>query len=245
MSNNRASEYYNSTYFNGGEYQDYQSSEKTIKKNFQDFTEKLIRLKSSGDLLELGCAYGYFLDLAKKYWKIKGIDISADAIKSCSKRFGQDVICGDFLDIPFPPDSYDLITGFDMIEHVNHPREYIFKAFRILRKYGRLALTTGNMTSLSAILMGKKWRLLTPPGHLTFFSEQGMKGLLEEAGFKNISFTTAGYYRSMDFVAFRIFGKKTYNKIRQKFPMLHHILQSMAFYSNLRDIMFVTAQKIS
>ena len=82
-----AQEFYGENYFQGGDYQDYQSNRTVIKRNFARFIERLRRFRPSGRMLELGCAYGYFLDLAQLHWEVTGIDISHAAVSSCADRF--------------------------------------------------------------------------------------------------------------------------------------------------------------
>jgi len=238
-----AQSFYEYQYFHGGDYRDYQATEQISKRNFARFIKRLLRVQPAGQLLELGCAYGYFLDLAKLHWQVTGIDISAVAISSCTRRLAGTVHCADLLETDLPRSQYDWIVGWDMIEHVAEPRKYTARTFELLRPGGWLALTTGDVSSLASRLMGRKWRLLTPPSHLTFFSRPGMRCMLHDAGYKQITFETAGYERSLDFVLFRLLGERGHMQIAQRHRVLYRFLQSKAFYIDLGDIMFVMAQK--
>lgn len=238
-----AQKFYGENYFTGGDYQDYQSSEPIIKRNFARFIERLRRVQPSGKMLELGCAYGYFLEMARSDWEVTGIDISEPATSACADRFPGSVYCGDLLTAELPRSHYDWVVAWDTIEHLDKPREYMARCLELLRPGGYLALTTGDVSSWSARLFGRRWRLLTPPSHLTFFSRTGMRKLLRMAGFTQICFDTVGYDRSLAFSVFRLLGEDVYGAIRHRYPRIDRFLQSQSYYVNLRDIMFVVAQR--
>lgn len=238
-----AEKFYGFGYFHGGDYEDYEASQAAAKRNFCRFVAKLRQVQEGGRLLELGCAYGYFLDLAQAFWEVRGIDISEEAIASCAQRFAGAVWCGDFLRFPPEQGGYDWVVGWDMIEHVARPREYVAKASEFLKPGGHLALTTGDVRSWMARLGGKKWRLLTPPSHLTYFSRKGMRLLLEAAGLMLVSFSTAGYDRTLAQVCFRVLGAKNYRRLTIHHPWIERELRAQLFYLELGDIMFVSAEK--
>jgi cyclopropane fatty-acyl-phospholipid synthase-like methyltransferase len=73
-----ARRHYNRGYFHGGEYEDYEAAEPVAKKNFARFANRLARIQANGTLLEVGCAFGYFLDVAQRRWDAYGVDISDD-----------------------------------------------------------------------------------------------------------------------------------------------------------------------
>lgn len=243
MSGAQSKHYYGSGYFNGGDYHAYETSAAFAKSNFRDLTRRLATIQASGALLELGCAYGYFLDEAQGSWKVEGVDISAHAVEQAAGRFGSSVQSGDFMEMEFGSGKYDWIVMWDVIEHLDQPQAYLDKCYSLLRPNGYLALTTGNVTSRAAKLMGKRWRLLTPPSHLTFFSATGMRLILERAGLKSQEIGTAGYRRSLGFTLFRLMGKRLYGALKQRAPRLTQWLDNRSFYANLGDIMFVVAQK--
>lgn len=236
-----ASRFYDSDYFHGGDYLDYPSSETVLKKNAAGFVRRLRRFGEGGRMLELGCAYGFFLDVASAYWDMRGVDVSPAAIESCSKRHGERVVRGEASSVPFSGETFDWTVGWDMIEHVDSPRLTVMRCAELLKPGGRAAFTTGDVSSLAARLAGNRWRLLTPPSHLTFFSREGMKRMLGDAGFVDVEFTTAGYHRSLSFAVFRLLGPEAYRLIAAH-PAIRRLMQS-AFYLNLGDIMFVTARK--
>lgn len=243
MTEAAATSFYDHSYFHGGDYQDYQASEPFIRRNFEALVERLRTVRRGTRLFEMGCAYGYFLDVARGYWEIAGIDISVAAVSAARERLGDQVRHGDLLQAQLPEGHYDWVVGWDMIEHVEAPRAYVAKAARLLRPGGCLALSTGDVGSIAARLSGQHWRLLTPPSHLTYFSRRGMDLLMCEAGFSEVTFSTLGYERSLDFAAFRLLGQSAYGRLVKRHPRLQARLASLSFYVDLGDIMFVTARK--
>ncbi len=243
MQAREAQGFYDHEYFHGGDYRDYPATEKILKRNFIRLVQRLKDVQPNGALLEVGCAYGFFLDLARTQWQVTGVDISREAITSCEPRFPGTVFAGDIRDLDLPVESFDWVVAWDVVEHLDDPRRTIARIFELLMPGGRLALTTGDSSSLAARLMGRRWRLLTPPSHLTFFSRQGMHTMLTEIGFGTIHFATMGYHRSMDFAAFRLLGPARYSALARRLPALHSFLQLRSFYVDLGDIMFVIARK--
>jgi hypothetical protein len=72
----------------------------------------------------------------------------------------------------------------DVLEHLRHPERTLAAARLILRKGGILMVSTGDWESLPARAMGVRWRLMTPPQHLFFFSQRTLRMLLERQGFR-------------------------------------------------------------
>ncbi len=233
--------YYQASYFRGGDYEDYARDEAIIKSNFECFARKLAPLCANGRLLEVGCAYGYFLDVARGRWEAEGIDVSEAAIDAARVRHGPRVRCGDLLTASLQPRNYDWIVAWDVLEHLDRPRAYLRRISELLRPGGRVALTTGDFGSLAARLAGRRWRLLTPPSHLTYFTRKGLRLALREAGLEEVSITTAGYERSMSFAFFRMLGAGASARLFPEGSSRRRWVERTRFYLDLGDIMFVTA----
>jgi len=77
---------YQRGYFFGDEYLDYQEDKPYLQRNFSARLKTLRRFSSGGNLFEIGCAYGYFLELAAKTWQAEGCDISAGACRDARSR---------------------------------------------------------------------------------------------------------------------------------------------------------------
>jgi SAM-dependent methyltransferase len=243
MTTDAAAEFYGERYFCGVGYRDYEGSADALRENFRRFADRLTAYESGGRLLELGCAYGFFLEQACHHWDCEGVDISPDVVDACRRRTGCRVFAGDLAELDLQREAYRWVVAWDVVEHLDRPRAFVARAFDLLAPGGRVAFTTGDISSFAARALGSAWRLLTPPDHLTFFSRQGMRKLLGDAGFVDCRFATAGYTRTFDFAIFRLFGRSRYAAFTGRFPALVAAARRHSFYVNLGDIMFVTARK--
>jgi len=242
MSPAEARAFYEESYFRGGDYDDYRRDEEIIKHNFERFARAIATRNPRGRLLEVGCAYGFFLDVAQRQWAVEGIDVSEAAIASASERHSGRVYCGDLLTQPLESGAYDWVVAWDVIEHVDRPREYLRRMAELLRPSGHLAMTTGDFGSLAAKLTGRRWRLLTPPSHLTYFTREGMCHALREAGLADVKIGTAGYERSFSFMLFRLFGPSAARRLFPPGSVRARWVDCMRFYLDLGDVMLVIAR---
>jgi 2-polyprenyl-3-methyl-5-hydroxy-6-metoxy-1,4-benzoquinol methylase len=104
-----------------------------------------------GRLLDVGCALGTFLALARdRGFEPHGVEISQFASTFAREKRGLDVFTGDLENYAAASGSFDVITFWDAIEHVTHPLENLKTARRLLRPGGLLLLTTDNFDCLVA-----------------------------------------------------------------------------------------------
>jgi SAM-dependent methyltransferase len=243
MTSTAAGAFYDEGYYRAGDYVDYVGCAPFIKRNFRRFSRRLSQTHRGGRLLEVGCAYGFFLEVAAAAWDVYGIDVSAAAVAGCSPTLTGRVTCGDLLTYPTPTQRFDWVVAWDTIEHLENPIAYTKRFWEMLNPGGHVALTTGDVGSIVARMQGRSWRLLTPPSHLTFFSRTGMQQLLNRAGFCDVKITTTGYSRSWDFMLYRLLSPPAYNTLRSRYARLYDYVAARGLYLNLHDIMFVTARK--
>lgn len=145
-----------------------------------------------GRLLDVGCSRGYLLEAARdRGWEVAGVELNRNAVEVARSR-GLEVHCGELPDAPFGPESFDVVTGFDVIEHVQSPRRFLDAARRLLRGEGLLVVTTPNVGGLvprcTYWLLARTigaWEHPTPPGHLVQFSRRTLLALLSGAGFRS------------------------------------------------------------
>lgn len=244
LSDGALAELYSDSYFVQGEYLDYAREEAALRRNFRGRLRELrFHVPRGGRLLEVGCAYGYFLDEASKHFEVYGCDISAHATGEAAKRHPGRVVCGDIAslrgDRPF-----DAICMWDTIEHLPDPDTVIHQASRLLRPGGVLMFSTGDIASAVAQVRGMQWRQIHPPSHLHYFTPASAVTVLERHSFEDIRITHPAFWRTLDQVAFRTFawpvGKKTsflYDWITSSG------LGKITFPVNLFDLMTVVAKR--
>ncbi len=188
---------YGKEYFSGGEYLDYNADRKILQRNFRAQIARLREVAPAGRLLEIGSAYGFFLDLARSHWSVLGIDVSQEGVQHSREVLGLPVVLGDFLDASEQPESFDLICLWDTIEHLPRPARTIEKASRWLKPGGSLVITTGDIGSLVARWRKSRWRQIHPPTHLFYFSRKTLSRAVEQAGLEVRSVSSVGYWRSL------------------------------------------------
>jgi SAM-dependent methyltransferase len=169
--------YYTGEYFTGQHadgYADYLGAEAVLRREFARTVEFIRARRDGGRLLEVGCAYGFFLQEAKPYFEVTGIELAADASAYC-QRSGLPVHTGR-VDEPTLQrlGSFDVIVMLDVIEHLPDPQNMLRLLGRHLAPRGIIVITTGDFGSLVARLCGRYWRLMTPPQHLWFFTPDSL-----------------------------------------------------------------------
>jgi 2-polyprenyl-3-methyl-5-hydroxy-6-metoxy-1,4-benzoquinol methylase len=137
-----------------------------------------------GAILDYGCAVGLFVKVAQdRGWKAAGYERSAWAAQFGRDKFGIRIEQGFGEHDPFGAASFDVVTMWDVIEHVENPRRILQLIKHWIKPGGTLAVTTVNASSLGARLAGRRWRHLIPPHHLQFFTRQSLTALLTGLGF--------------------------------------------------------------
>jgi SAM-dependent methyltransferase len=173
-------EYYSEAYFTGAYpdgYANYQATEGVVRREFRSLVRKLREIKSGSRLPEIGCAYGFFLMEARSYYDVHGIEISESAVEACN-RAGLDVLVGEADSETIGSlGTFDLIVLLDVIEHLPYPQQLMGLLSRHLGAGGVAMIPTGDSSSLYARLAGRRWRLMTPPQHLWFFTPDSIARL--------------------------------------------------------------------
>lgn len=137
-----------------------------------------------GRLLDIGCATGSFVCLAQQAgWQATGLDAShwsvAQARRRCS---GANFVPSLLEEADFPAGTFEVITLWDVLEHVASPAGTLQRVYHWLVPGGFLFLNLPNSHSLTAKIMGRYWVLLLRE-HLWYFSPATIQHLLRQNGF--------------------------------------------------------------
>ena len=215
-----------------------------IRKTARKRLSRIEQYISPGTLLDIGCATGFFLDEAQKRgWKSKGIEISEFAASYAKTRLKLDIQQGDIQLIRLAPNSYNLITLWDVIEHLPDAVSVFTKLRNSLKKNGVLVFATPDVGSIPARLTKQRWiGYKLSDEHLAYFSKTTIEALLTKSGFSLDQFHHTGKYVSYSLFADRVaiyspFLGKIATTLSQFFP------SNMHFYMNAFDIMCVYARK--
>jgi SAM-dependent methyltransferase len=234
---------YDDGYFTGEEYDDYLRDRPVFRRQFEDRLREVGAFRRDGDLIEIGCAYGFFLDVARSRFRVRGFDICAGPTRYAREQLGLDVLCQDFATAPAAPQTADVVTMWDTVEHLPRPDLTIQAAANSLRPNGYLFLTTGDIGSPLARLRRSKWRMIHPPTHLHYFSRGSIQRLLRSKGLTPVLTRHVGTRRSVAQVAFRLWqaGREKPSRLYQKIARSR--LGQLSFVLNTWDIMLVVARK--
>ncbi|MFA6238876.1 MAG: class I SAM-dependent methyltransferase [Bacteriovorax sp.] len=223
---------YKEEYFSGNEYSSYVSDKKIIQRNFKDRVKHIQKYKPDGKLIEIGSAYGFFMELANEHYEAKGYEICPEAAAYAREQLKLNVTDEDFLVSPIPENSVDVVCMYDCIEHLKNPEQFVEKIKNTLKPGGHFFLTTGDVGKFVPRFRKEKWRLINPPTHIHYFSKDTITKLLNQHGLKVVNVRYPGLWRSNQLLINQVFRMK---KLARMTPGY--------FWINTFDIMEVTAVK--
>lgn len=154
----------------------------------------LLLVKSRGykSILDVGCGSGQLVRFFnKKGLKAIGIDPIDEAVKMARKiNQPRTILKAPAGKLPFKDNSFDLITGISMVEHLKplEAKQFLKESMRILKPNGTIFLITPNFNSPLRLLLKEKWFGYSDPTHISFFTPQSLSNLLRKQGFSNIKF---------------------------------------------------------
>ena len=143
-----------------------------------------------GRVLDVGCSHGYFLRNARdRGWSTAGVELSRRSAEVARTVHGLDVVTGTLDDAPWPPESFDVVTMWDVIEHLPSPGEVLAQVAKLLRPGGILLMATPAVdglyprVSLRLAPFTKWWGHPEPPYHLQQYSKKTIVDLCRRNGF--------------------------------------------------------------
>lgn len=156
-------------------------------------------------LLDVGAYIGVFVEIAGTAgWDAYGVEPSSWAVEQARAR-GLRVYQGTQESPHLEGRCFDVVTLWDVIEHVADPTAELAKSYELLKPGGWLAVHTMNIDSLTARLLGKNWPWLMDM-HLYYFSEATLSAMLREVGYELIWSGTQGRYLRLGYLASRLSG---------------------------------------
>ena len=198
--------------------------EKRIRSFSKLYNSRLNLIESlypgKGDLLDIGCGAGFFLNSAKERgWNCHGLEILPEYIKYAKENFALENIRLESLDEPLTYDknTFDVITLWDLIEHLRNPLKSLKQINRVMKPGGLLVMWTPNVKN--AVLLKGNWVGYKNLQHLYFFSVDSLNTMLGKAGFKIVfSKTNKAKKGLLESKGFNPFDKSTKpNKLIERF----------------------------
>jgi len=178
-----------SNFYNG--YGQYEYVSPITISRYNELIDQFESYRETNNILDIGSGTGVFLEEAKKKgWNVYGTEYGDDKVK-----IGEDKGINMEVGV-FDPKNYqvkfDVITSFEVIEHINNPQEEIRNISSLLRTGGMFYLTTPNFNSLSRRFLKEKWQQIFYPEHLSYYTAKTLSNLLKINSLKPINTKTTG-----------------------------------------------------
>jgi SAM-dependent methyltransferase len=145
---------------------------------------RLCRLQPRGRLLDVGCATGDFLMVAKDIYTVEGLELSGWSVK-IARQAGLTIHERTLAQMT-NDGHYDIITLWGVIEHLDNPVREVRNLHRLLRPGGLVALWTGDICSVPSRLLGRRWWYIQGQ-HIQLFSRHSLRKLFTDNGFSTVS----------------------------------------------------------
>lgn len=213
------------------------------KKTFQ-YNLKRIRdyLPKEGRLLDVGAYCGVFMQAAANDgFKVFGVEPSRWATQFCRER-KLDVHCGTLENLPKDKTDFDVLTSWDVLEHVSDPMGHLEEINRRLKLNGIYTFSTLHLDNWFPRLLGERWPWYMDM-HLYYFTNKVLKYMLEQKGFEVVNvrsychIITAEYFcRKLDSL-----GVPFVKSLALRFP---NLLRKLYIPFKFGDIQLTVARKI-
>jgi 2-polyprenyl-3-methyl-5-hydroxy-6-metoxy-1,4-benzoquinol methylase len=166
-------------------------SDLTIKR-YNEILDKMEPFRQTGRLLDIGCGIGFFLDEAKKRsWEVYGTEYSERLIGLLREK-GITIHDGQLNSENYEEGFFDIVTSFEVIEHINNPTSELKQIATLLRKGGLVYLTTPNFNSLLRRRLKIQYNVIKYPEHLSYYTPKSLSRLFHLNGFKKLQVETTG-----------------------------------------------------
>lgn len=168
-----------------------------------DHLESQLSIDGRKRLLDVGCHIGIFLEeVEARGWDAWGVEPSHWAVSQAKARNLQ-VVQGTLADAAFPSEHFDVVTLFDVIEHLPDPLGELRQIARLVRPGGWICVHTMDVDSLFARVMGERWPWLMEM-HLYYFSRGTLRAMLCRAGFRVVQTSARGRVLRLGYVVSRL-----------------------------------------
>jgi 2-polyprenyl-3-methyl-5-hydroxy-6-metoxy-1,4-benzoquinol methylase len=148
-----------------------------------------------GLMMDFGCGKGWLLEAARdRGWQVQGLELCPEVAKEVMERVGTHIYTGSIFDVALPSETFDLVTMFDVIEHLEQPLEALLICHRILKPGGVLVISTPNLSGIGCRLLGARAFGMWPDEHIVYFGPAAMNRALRLARFANVEISSRAVY---------------------------------------------------
>ena len=163
------------------------------------------RLKQAGKFLDVGCCMGFLVNEANnRGFDASGIDLNAKDIEKGKEKYN--IFLKKTLLEDFQEYNFDIITSFNVLEHVSNPIKMLLEKKKRLKKDGVIVVGTHDVECKNHQKEKEKWKHIIPNEHLYFFSIETLTKLATKVGLK-----LAYYNKPIENSIVAYFQNKDYN----------------------------------
>jgi SAM-dependent methyltransferase len=145
-----------------------------------------------GRVLDIGCGTGNFLDNMRRLgWQTFGVEPNQRAVAYARGRFSLEVFDGELEQAQYPEGFFDLVTLWDVLEHVHDPRGTLLEIARVTKPGATLIMNIPNPEGIEARWFGPYWAGWDVPRHLNVFPQGTLWKMLAALGFSRVAITSA------------------------------------------------------
>jgi len=208
--------------YTSGAYREYAKSRELKTATARPRLALIKSLAKGYRLLDVGCATGFFMEAATEVgFDVRGLEFSTVAIGLARPNIRDRIVHGD-VNVLRSQESepFDVVTAFDIIEHMQDPTKFLQEIRDILHPGGVLAISSPDTGHLLRYLMGSKWPMLQPMQHTVLFSRRGIAALLRRCGFQDVQVESGRKVVTINYLA---------DQLRLTNPWLSRIYQMLSW----------------
>lgn len=160
----------------------YIAKEKSKRKRAKKIIRNILRHKTTGNFLDIGCSAGFILNEARaRGFETYGVDISPLGLNYAKDILKLKVYEGDLENSKFPEKFFDVITLYNLIEHIPDPLKLLKEIARVSKKGALIEIWTPDIGHWRAKLRKERWNNIFPE-HLYYFTKPTLCKMLEKSG---------------------------------------------------------------
>lgn len=187
----RVSNVNNQKYNSKAEERSYLGIYDNLYKRAYKYAKNIKKYKKNGKYLDVGCSFGIYMKAAKDIgYEVSGVEIADNAARYARDQFDLDVFIGTLEKAKYKENTFDVVTIYDVLEHIPDINIFLNEINRILKPGGVLVIQCPNIESLAFAILKQKWNWLLVPNHLWHFSKRSFIRILDDTGFSIVKITT-------------------------------------------------------
>lgn len=222
--------------------EDYINERPWKRASFNENIKILEKFRDSGKILDVGCGHGFFIEqLNREKWDPVGIDLGTSAVET-AKTTGCEIYNTSIYKAPFNKNSFDVITGFHILEHLPNPRKFLEKSFNLLKEDGLIYLEIPDIGSAPARMFNRRWWYIMR-FHTYYFTAKTLNSLLTDTGFQPIYWYRPTKIWYLGYLLWKLQPQATILKVFYKF-LRKTPLDKVTVKINPHDLLGVIAKKV-